>query len=113
MSKVSGLCWNVCYYSYNAKDFKIFNIFEHRSFAECVSKIMTSPWESKRFFGDAVRKELMYYFWSKSEYEIILESWPVGDNHKKIDIYDQVMLNWDRFVDYLWGEINEDCRNKR
>lgn len=22
---------------------------------------------------------------------------------KKIDIYDQVMLNWDKFVDYCWS----------
>lgn len=105
MNKI-GLCWNVCYYSSNAKDFKIFNIFEHNKLAEEVNNIMSKSWESKRFFGEAVRKELMYYFWSKCEYEIVLESWPVGDVQKKIDVYDQVMLNWDRFVDYLWGEMN-------
>lgn len=48
----------------------------------------------------------MYWFWSKCEYEIVISPW-VGRNKEeaevKIDIHDQVMLNFDRFVDYCWS----------
>jgi hypothetical protein len=46
----------------------------------------------------------MYYFWSKAEWEIIISSWPNRDNDElKIDVFDQVMLNWEAFVDYCWS----------
>ena len=47
----------------------------------------------------------MYYFWSKCEWEIILSDWPPSDTFckEKIDVFDQVMLNWDIFVDYIWN----------
>ena len=47
----------------------------------------------------------MYYFWCKSEYEIILSPWcrSSKDEDKKIDIYTQVMANWNKFVDYVWS----------
>ena len=30
-------------------------------------------------------------------------SGPNLDDAEKIDVYDQVRLNWDYFVDYVWG----------
>lgn len=57
-------------------------------------------------FKEKLRKELMYWFWSKCEYEIVISPW-VGRNKEeaevKIDIHDQVMLNFNRFVDYCWS----------
>ena len=44
----------------------------------------------------------MYYMWSKSEYELILHPWSGDANDVKIDIYDQVTMNWGSFVDYVW-----------
>lgn len=51
----------------------------------------------------------MYYFWSKCEWEIIISGWPPRDdfNDAKIDVYDQVKLNWDKFVDYTWDHRKE------
>ena len=45
----------------------------------------------------------MYYFWSKCEYEIILSPWTGRADDIKIDIYDQIMMNFDRFVGYVWS----------
>ena len=60
----------------------------------------------KMEFKEKLRKELMYWFWSKCEYEIVISPW-VGRNKEeaevKIDIHDQVMLNFNRFVDYCWS----------
>ena len=53
----------------------------------------------------------MYYFWSKCEYEIIVTCNPEWDRFKKekIDVYDQLQLNWNKFVDYIWENKNEIC----
>ena len=45
----------------------------------------------------------MYYMWSKSEYEIIVSPWVGRAEDIKIDVYSQVHMNWDRFVDYVWS----------
>lgn len=39
------------------------------------------------------------------EWEIIVSHWPLSErfNDKKIDVYEQVMLNWEVFITYLWN----------
>lgn len=56
-----------------------------------------------------MKTDLMYYYWSKCEWEIILSHW---SEHKdgpsyKIDVFDQIELNWDRFCDYVWEHRTE------
>lgn len=50
----------------------------------------------------------MYYFWSKCEWEIILSDFPPSKKfqEKKVDVYEQVMLNWDIFINYVWNQYN-------
>lgn len=101
------MTWNVYRQDLNVDRFEVYNIFKHHSFCKSVEKLIRSKMLDREEFAEAVRKELMYYFWSKSEYELILKNWLAGDIEMKIDIYDQVRLNWDRFIDYLW-EIHHD-----
>ena len=56
----------------------------------------------------------MYYFWSKCEYEIIITCWPKWDKFKeeKIDVYSQLNLNWDKFVNYIWENKKEILKNE-
>ena len=84
-------------------------------------------------FAEHVRSWLQYCYWSKCEYETVITSWPpyiedaelerinkekaeriekYGKFYResvdlktgyKIDIYTQVMMNWDRFIDYVWN----------
>ena len=63
----------------------------------------------KAAFEEKVRRSLMYYYWSKCEWEIVLSHWPSSArfNDRKIDVYDQVMLNWGVFMDYLWNNRKE------
>ena len=55
----------------------------------------------------------MYYYWSKCEWEIILSAWPSRKdfNEEKIDVFDQINLNWDRFADYVW-ENRKDIKKE-
>jgi folate-binding Fe-S cluster repair protein YgfZ len=87
-------------------------------------------------FSEEIRKIMLYHFWSKSEHEIILSSWPTyikpeelsritREFHnyqkkfnkqpnvidvsltvrEKVDIYSQLRLNWDIFINYLWENL--------
>ena len=99
----SNLEWNVFYYSINSQKIIEFNIFEHSGFLKDVEKCFKQC-ENKEDFAKEIKSSLMYYFWAKSEYEIIISAWCGGNGEEavKIDIYHQVMMNWDKFIDYLW-----------
>ncbi len=88
----------------NKQEITTFNIFDHYSFNEDVKKYLKKC-KDKTEFTKELKSSLMYYFWSKSEYEILIYPWCGGQNTKeiKIDVYSQIMLNWDKFVDYVWS----------
>ena len=103
------LIWNVYYEDFNKKNIKTFNIFEHYRFWEDCIKNKKKNKKDKDNFVKQLRQDLMYYFWSKTEWEIILTSWPERKDfeEKKIDVCDQIELNWNRFVDYVWNNIKD------
>lgn len=132
-----NFAWNVYKYDMNNNTIKTFNIFNHRSFHESVTKLLKDC-ITKEEFAEELKKELMYYFWSKCEYETVITPWPPHINKKeldrlnaesesgkekygrypnrlgvnvtegeKIDVYDQVMLNYNILVDYLWWGYKE------
>ena len=127
-----SLEWNVYYEDINAKAIKPFNVFQHHGFREDVEEAMKKSLTYEKFSHE-IKRSAQYYFWSKSEYEVVITSWPPYINHdeynriteemakrdytqthrplnirpvvgEKIDIFDQLMLNWSRFIDYLWGK---------
>lgn len=99
---VSKMQWNVFRYDINKKEICVWNIFEHYNFAEEVAAHLKKC-DTKEAFEKELRSSLMYYFWSKAEYEVIVSDWPHTDSSEvKVDIYQQVMNNWDIFLDYIW-----------
>ena len=99
----SNLEWNVFYYSINSQKIIEFNIFEHSDFLKDDEEWLKQC-ENKDNFPKDIKSSLMYYFWAKSEYEIIISA-RCGGNGKeavKIAIYHQIIMNWDKFIDYLW-----------
>ena len=126
------MIWNVYRENVNTKRIEIYNIFEHASFRKDAEEAYATC-KTKDEFVEQLRKSLMYYFWSKCEWEVIITDWPthisinelerlqdkctkhfnqwgsipysLGVNlpvAEKIDVYDQVKLNWSAFVDYTW-----------
>lgn len=96
--------WFVYYHDMNAQVMKTLDIFRHRYFSEQVTRHL-SECATRDEFAEKLKRDLQYNFWCKSEYEVIIKPW-CGDyntNALKVDIYSQVMLNFDIFVDYLWG----------
>lgn len=128
-----SLEWNVFRRDVNKNKIVTFNIFDHWKFNEDVQKSL-KKFKDKDEFAEHLRRDLMYYFWSKYEYEVIITSFPSyiemkeldrlneeRASHKerydrepiyldanlkteiKVDIYAQVMNNWDIFLDYVWN----------
>lgn len=94
-----------------------------------------SPMDKETFLK-RVQDELRHEYWARAEYEVVITDWPphvdsaeidrlnaerderiarwgnfyctdvrptIGE---KIDIYDQVIMNWTQFGDYLWNNID-------
>ena len=113
--------WNVYYESFNDRKIKTFNIFKHAGFLDdCVKyakklHLRDDIPEEKKECLNLVKRSLMYYFWSKCEWEIILTSWPPSKQDfrdEKIDVYDQVLLNWPIFAEYIWQNRREFKKKK-
>lgn len=144
------LCWNVYYGNFNKREIQTFNVFNHGAFYDSCVKAKKKFKEDREGFAEEVRSSLMYYFWSKCEWEIVLTHWPDGELYQlqqdttlgtlrelfdygdtyewmrperevtikvypkdyvkqplKIDVYEQVMNNWDIFIEYLWNNRKE------
>ena len=95
--------WNVIKYNINDKKLVKFNIFNHYRFYEDVKKLL-KQYKNKNEFAEELKKDLMYYFWSKAEYGLLSKD---PNETEKIDIYDQIILNYDRFVNYILDNKNE------
>ena len=98
------LTWNVYTGDFSSQRIKVFNIFEHISFSNGCKKAAELSGDDAVAFAESIRRELQYYFWRKCEWEVILSGWPSRDTFhtEKVDVYSQIMLNFDVFIDYLW-----------
>jgi hypothetical protein len=108
--------WNVYVGDFNGKRIETDNVFDHAGFVRDCQETYKKHKDDKGAFLEAVRRSLMYYFWSKCEWEIIISHWPPRKDAQdlKIDVYDQVMLNWPIFSEYVWNNRDEfKVRRKR
>ena len=102
--------WMVLYHNRNAKKIEPHNVLRHGGIREDIVKA-TKKCKTKEEFADKLRSSLMYYYWSKCEWEIIVGPWCGGRDTKeiKIDVFDQVMYNWEHFLEYVWNERKRIC----
>ena len=131
------MIWNVYRESINNSSITEYNIFNHKGFAKDVNELLKEN-TTKDEFAEQLKRSLRYYFWGKSEYEVVITSWVTyidreelnrinseyeeyndkwghypykinisPDVSKKIDIYSQVMMNWEQFVEYVWSNKNK------
>ena len=100
--------WNVFYHDINAKKIRILNIFDHYGFNKDVQRNLKQI-KNKDEFVENLRRDLSYYFRSKAKYEVIVTTWVGGRGTEdiKVDIYTQVMNNWNIFADYVWNSNNK------
>lgn len=63
--------WYVCCYNCNTDEIEAFNIFRHGRFREDTQEALKIA-KNKAEFALIIKRELRYYFQSKSEYELIV-----------------------------------------
>lgn len=108
----------------------VFNVFGHYRFCQDLIEAKKKYGKNYIKFANQIRSDLSYYYGSKCEWEIEVSDLFHGierdtlkelqkefDDHPtqvrvsvpieadKIDVYTQVMLNWDRFIHYLWDNM--------
>ena len=101
--------WNVFYYNINKRKIEIYNIFEHSRFCEDIKNSLKKV-KNKNEFAKVLKSNLMYYFWSKIEWELIFSSCISVNPEKdsiRVDVYEQIMNNFDVLVDYVWKNRKE------
>ena len=59
-------------------------------------------------FKEILEKVLRYYYWGKCEHEVIIKEWTGKPSEVKIDIFDQLRLNWEVFCLYVWNSLIEE-----
>ena len=106
--------WNVYVENFNTRRIEKYNIFKHYSFLKDCVKFAKIKDITKQEFAEKVKRSLSYFFWCKCEWEIILSAWPPREDFReeKIDVYSQVCLNFDIFIDYLWNHKQELIKEK-
>ena len=81
---VKDLKWNVYCDDINGKKIKIFNIFEHSRLCEDIEKYF-KKYKNKDEFAEHLRHSLMYYYWSKCEWEVVITEWVPHITIKELD----------------------------
>ena len=121
------LSWNVLFEDFNKKEIVYYDIFKGGHF-EKIAKDLKERVSSKELFAEEFRLKLMSQFWARSEYEVVVTSWPPYvtqeeikrlsneeikyyrtdvnlDVRRKIDIFEQLQMNWQQFIDYVWNNV--------
>lgn len=104
--------WNVYIGNFNSGRIELHNVFEHGSLLIELGKDARKYKDNKEAFIDRLKTEMMYYYWSKCEWEVVVSHWPPSKfsdrfRDKKIDVFDQVNANWDKFAEYVWENRKE------
>lgn len=101
--------WNVFYYDINRNKITTYNIFNHHRFNKYIEEAFEKC-KTKEEFAEILKRELMYYFWSKAEWELVIEL--DEDNHAflipwcgcrnpeevKIDVTNDANFDWSGFA---------------
>lgn len=144
------LSWLVKNFDCNAQVIEDYDVLKYR---EDEIKKLKKKCATKEEFAKALRSECLYHYWSRAEYELIIERTEDGriwllpwcgciepekvkidvtddnkfdwkgfaeehigkqifGNEAKIDVYDQLCLVWDDFVDYVYNYHHKWQRRK-
>ena len=93
--------WNVILFDPNERSFKSYNVFNNSTFYNDVCKMLEKKGLTWKDISHMVDSFAAYSFRSRCEYELILDSWPHWGVDQKIDVYYQLKLNWNAFIDCI------------
>lgn len=100
--------WFVYNFNINAQKIEKYDIFKHGGFREYATKA-AKKYKNREEFAEQIKRELMYYFWSKCEYELIVEitenncilliPWCGCKTTEQVDVTDIKDFDWRGFAE--------------
>ena len=105
-TKKKAFIWNVLIWDFNKDCLENYNVVPY------FLDILKSMKKNKRpkdidEFSVWLRNEAMYMFMARCEWEMIIHRWPKLKKDRKIDVYDQLSMNWNTFVECFWNNAAE------
>lgn len=107
-----NLKWYAFRYEWNEHKLVFTNVLAgmEENIAKKVKKGKKDKWKpvyDYNSFKEYIKGELMYYYWSKSEHEVLIADWcsnpePTMEKH---DIWWQLEPNLDRICEYIINEM--------
>lgn len=104
--------YNVILWDTNKREFIPYDIFPY--LRKAYQRAIEREEEPETFdeFKEFIRKESMYMWWGRCQYEILLSDWPCQSKTEKIDVHYQIMMNIDVITKLFIEEINGTTSNR-
>ena len=109
--EIKPLSWLVTYHDCNADKIKYYDILKYR---QDFIKQLKKKCATKEEFAEKLCGEFMWLFWSKAQWEMIIEidddgrvwlsPWVGSRNNEKIDVTDRTDFNWKDFANEHIGK---------
>lgn len=99
--KKKNLEWNVLAYDFNTDKIVHYNIFQKHFYIDLEYSKPKTFLELKEF----IKKWARYYYWSRTEHEIMVGGLFKNCKVEKVDIYRQIEMNLDRITEYVNKEL--------
>lgn len=87
------LSWNFNRDNVEYLDIMPYLIDEYKQEKKRKHKVFCKTLETKSDYREFILAASKYRYWSKSEYEVLVDGFPPSGKCKKIDIYDQIEKN--------------------
>ena len=93
--------WNVLACDFNTDKVINYNIFQGHFYVDLERNKPKTYTELKEF----IKKWARYYYWSRTEYEMMVGGLFEKCKKEKVDIYRQIEMNLDRITEYVNKEL--------
>lgn len=110
--KIKGkkLEWNVLNWDFNSNKLIHYNVF-YDNYIEELSKLHKKNEISTLADLKEFTSKYFLNYWSRTEYEIVVgDLFTKQEEMQKVDVYEQLMMNIDRIVEYVNNELEIDLK---
>lgn len=93
--------YNVYISNFNQREIETYNIFNHAGFIDSLAELFIENKElSYDAFKEEIRKILLYFFWAKCEWEVVITDWPPHISNEELERLnkekEEYVNNWKR-----------------
>ena len=111
-----NLEWYAFEYDWNNKGLIRTNVLGERFVEDILKRIKRDKIDTYEKLKEGIKRELMYYYWSKAEHEVMVtDLFPRNyedfqEQAVKIDVWYQLEPNLDRIVEYVIKNLNIELK---